>query len=102
MPVSRRDQPPPDDFSAVEWVVIGSVAAVLARMIFAVMAVVVALSVTAFLLALPFFLLDERRRRKSFGHPLWDSDVDLDSEPDVGRKAGPIGRDRPPDPARRH
>lgn len=101
MPVSPSDQPPPAEFSAVEWVLIAITSAVLAFLIFVVMAIATLLSGTAFLLALPFFFLDERRRRRSFGHPLWDSCLDLSPEPDVGQKARPIGRDRPPDPARR-
>jgi hypothetical protein len=81
MSVSPSNQTPPDDFSAVEWVLIVSMSAVLALLIFAVMAVVTLLSGTGILLALPFFLLDERRHRRSFCHPLWDSDLDSPSGP---------------------
>jgi hypothetical protein len=92
--VSPNDQPPPDHFSAVEWVLIASTSAILAVLIFVVMAVVTLLSVTAFLLACPFFLFDERRRRRSFGHPLWDSDLDLAPEADIDSEAGPKGPGR--------
>jgi hypothetical protein len=71
------------------------VAAVLALLILAVMAVVALVSVPAFLLALPFFLLDERRHRRTMGRPLWDSCLDGPHEPGVSDKAGPIGMGPP-------
>jgi hypothetical protein len=51
MPMSSSVQPPPDHFGAVEWVLIVSTSAVLALLIFAVMAVATLVSVTAFVLA---------------------------------------------------
>lgn len=92
--MSPSDEPPPADFSPVEWVLIVCMSAVVALLLFAVMAVVTLLSGTAFLLACPFFLLDERRRRRSCGHPLWDSGLDLAAEPGVNEKAGPNGMGR--------
>jgi hypothetical protein len=95
MSVSPNDQPPPADFSAVEWVLIVITSAVLALLIVVVMAVATLLSVTGFLLASPFFLLDERRHRRSFGHPLWDASLDSPHEPGVGEKAGAIDMGQP-------
>lgn len=94
MPVSPIDQPPLDDIGDVDFAVIVGLATVLAPLIYVSMAVVALGSVTAFVLALPFFLFDERRHRRTMDHPLWDSGLDSLHESGVGSEVEPKGIDQ--------